>query len=325
MTGVTGLARIMAILACPKCKSRIDCQTTALWCATCERKFPLVKGIPVLVLDERSLFQARGFTSEVTTTLEGKVAGVRVFLRKVTPRISSNDVAANNYARFVRELKALTPAPRVLVIGGGILGRGMDALFEREGLEVVETDVAFGPRTGLICDAHDLPFTDAAFHGVIAQAVLEHVIDPQCCVAEMQRVLVPGGLVYAETPFMQQVHMGRYDFWRFTALGHRRLFRWFDEIDSGPVAGPGVALAWAFKYFLLGFTTHRLLRLLLNSVAGFAGFAGKYFDRLYLMKRPGVYDAASGYYFMGRLIEAPVDDRTIVAGYRGACDSSIGI
>ena len=50
------------------------------------------------------------------------------------------------------------------------------------------------------------------------------------------------GLVYADTPFMQQVHMGRYDFTRFTYLGHRRLFRKFEEIDSGAVSGPAMAL-----------------------------------------------------------------------------------
>jgi len=38
---------------------------------------------------------------------------------------------------------------------------------------------------------------------------------------------------------MQQVHNERYDFTRFTYLGHRRLFSAFDEIDSGASCGPG--------------------------------------------------------------------------------------
>ncbi len=57
--------------------------------------------------------------------------------------------------------------------------------------------------------------------------------------AEIHRVLRPGGIVYADTPFLQQVHEGAYDFTRFTDSGHRFLFRRFERIDSGSVAGCG--------------------------------------------------------------------------------------
>ena len=92
----------------------------------------------------------------------------------------------------------------------------MDPVVNNPAIELVETDVSFGPRTALICDAHNIPFAEGSFDGVVAQAVLEHVLDPYSCVAEIYRVLKPAGLVYVETPFMQQVHMGRYDFTRFT-------------------------------------------------------------------------------------------------------------
>ena len=62
-------------------------------------------------------------------------------------------------------------------------------------------------------------------------------------------MLRPEGLVYAETPFMQQVHERAYDFSRFTQSGHRWLFRRFSEISAGPVGGAGVALAWSIRYF----------------------------------------------------------------------------
>ena len=31
------------------------------------------------------------------------------------------------------------------------------------------------------------------------------------------------------------------------------MFRKFDEVSSGPTCGPGMALAWAYQYFLLSF------------------------------------------------------------------------
>lgn len=193
----------------------------------------------------------------------------------------------------------------------------MGPLAQNGSLELVDTDVSFGPRTMLICDAHDIPFQDESFDGVIAQAVLEHVVDPYRCVEEMHRVLKKDGLVYAETPFMQQVHLGRYDFTRFTHLGHRRLFRRFEEIDSGAVCGPGMALAWSYQYFLLSFAKLKILRALIRAFASLTSFYLKYFD-YFLIDTAGGLDAASGYYFMGRKSDHSLSDRELLTLYKGA-------
>lgn len=66
--------------------------------------------------------------------------------------------------------------------------------------------------------------------------------------------------------------MGRYDFTRFTYLGYRRLFKRFDEIESGITGGPGTALAWSYRYFLLSFVTSRTLSKLVGGIARFTSF-----------------------------------------------------
>src|SRR5437763_1320939 len=71
---------------------------------------------------------------------------------------------------------------------------------------------------------------------------------------QRRRILKQHGFVYDALPFMQQVFMGKYDFNRFTALGHRRLFRGFSEIRRGIANGPAMALAWSISYFLLSFS-----------------------------------------------------------------------
>ena len=109
------------------------------------------------------------------------------------------------------------------------------------------------PHTRLVADAHKLPFVDQSFDGVWIQAVLEHVLEPIDVVSEIHRVLRDDGLVYAETPFMQQVHERAYDFTRFTQSGHRWLFRSFTEISAGPVTGGGVALLWSIRYLFRAF------------------------------------------------------------------------
>src|SRR6202012_1790690 len=102
----------------------------------------------------------------------------------------------------------------------------------------------------LTAAGHRLLLADQSVDGVWIQAVLEHVLDPQQVVAEIHRVLRPSGLVYAETPFMQQVHEGPYDFTRFTQSGHRWLFRHFEQIDAGAVTGAGTAAIWSLRYLI---------------------------------------------------------------------------
>jgi ubiquinone/menaquinone biosynthesis C-methylase UbiE len=51
------------------------------------------------------------------------------------------------------------------------------------------------PVSFQVGDACELPFADAAFDRVIAQQILLHLADPWQAVAEMRRVLWPGGLL----------------------------------------------------------------------------------------------------------------------------------
>ncbi len=308
----------LALLRCPVCKSKLQKTGKVLKCqnASCARKFPVLDGIPVLINEQNSLFKIVDFTRRSAAAFAHEQSSVKNALKKIIPSISSNYPAANNYRMVAESVLQISSHPKILVIGGSILGEGMNLLLQNELLQILETDVSFGERTALICDAHDLPFDNDAFDGVIAQAVLEHVIDPPRCVSEMHRVLKNGGIVYAETPFMQQVHMGSHDFTRYTELGHRRLFRHFSEIKRGAAGGPGMALAWSYRYFLLSFTSNKNLRIFIKVFTNFTSFFLKYFDKV-LNKKQGVYDAASGYYFLGRKSDNPIPDKILLSAYRG--------
>jgi SAM-dependent methyltransferase/uncharacterized protein YbaR (Trm112 family) len=313
-------AALREVLRCPACGGRLLSESgeTELRCAeaSCRRAYPVAAGVPVLIDERKSVFTPAEVARALLGTPSAPTGSGRALVRAMTPAISRNVKAAANFERLSRLLRD-SASRRVLVVGGGLRGEGFGALLETPGLELLQTDVAPGPHTGLICDAHDLPFADASFDAVVAQAVLEHVLDPGACVEQIHRVLRPGGLVYAETPFMQQVHEGAHDFTRFTHLGHRRLFRRFDELDSGAVGGPGMALAWAWRYFLWSFARGPLSGSLLTTFASFSSFFLKAFDRR-LIDRPRALDAAAGVYFLGRRSERTLSDRDLVAGYRGA-------
>jgi SAM-dependent methyltransferase len=308
---------VRQLLACPVCHGRLVEVSGGLECANprCRRSFPQVDGVPVLIDPERSLFDVESFLHRQPTFFK-PISPLRLAVSRCLPQLSNNVTARRNFARLAELALAQAARPKVLVLGGSVAGAGMEPLLDSPRIELIETDVALGPRAQMICDAHDLPLADASVDAVVAQAVLEHVVDPARCASEIHRVLKPDGLVYADTPFMQQVHGREYDFTRFTRLGHRRLFRHFQKIDSGITCGPGTALAWSIHYFALSFCTHPKLRAAASGLTRLALFWLKYFD-YWLARKPAALDAAAAFYFLGRKSEETLSDRELVASYHG--------
>jgi len=291
----------IAKLSCPVCKAKLRVDNNFFVCISdlCKQSFPLIRGIPVLINDSQSLFSINHFI-DIQGNISSKTRSkskIRSYIGKSLPSLGHNLKAKDNYEIFAKRLLKKKNNPRVLVIGGRVAGIGIKNILDSS-IDFVESDISFGPRTSLICDAHDIPFEDNSFDGVISQAVLEHVADPFRCVEEINRTLKENGLVYIEVPFMQQVHGGKYDFTRFTHIGLRMLLRSFREIDSGVSGGPGMALAWSIYYFLLSFVKTPTLKRIVTFFSSLAFFWLKFFD-YYLVNRPGALDSASGFYFLG--------------------------
>jgi SAM-dependent methyltransferase len=304
------------LLRCPRCGSTLRFAEESVYCQaeSCGKVYPAVRGIPILVAAEKSVFNPEELVESEPFFRAGSRLGV--LIDKIVPALGHNLRAKSNLHTLRCLAQEGTAIPRILVLGGSILGDGMAELLAPD-IELVETDISIGPRTQIVFDAHTIPFPDASFDAVVLQAVLEHVLDPFLVVAETFRVIKPGGIVYAEVPFMQQVHGGAYDFTRFTHLGCLRLFRHFNELASGATAGPGTSLAWAYDYFLSSFVTSPKIRILVHLICRMAAAPLKYFDS-YLLRNPGGLDAASGIYFLGRRAETPLEDRELVKRYRGS-------
>lgn len=310
------------LLVCPRDHSSLVRSTEdALCCDTCKVSFPVRSGVPVLIDPANALFshllttaptlpEVAGFPGVPVRNRDTRAAKVKTCLKTIIPDVGANWVADRNYEQLRTLLLRSTANPVILIVGSGEIGEGLRNLLGDNRLTIVETDVWFGGRTNVIVDGHELPFCDEAFDAVICQAVLEHVLDPQRCVGEIHRVLKPGGLVYAETPFMQQVHMGAHDFTRYTLLGHRRLFRFFDQESSGMTCGPGMALAWSVQYFLRCFSSSLVWKALVR-LTSFALCWLKFVD-YWLMRKPASADAASGFFFLGRKRQSAIPDCEIL-------------
>jgi SAM-dependent methyltransferase len=293
---------LKSLLCCPRCRSPLKLDRDPVVCgnARCPYArdgFPHAAGQPVLVDFERSIFDRESFDSGRGSVMRRDDSGKGAALRLRRLVTGTNPVTPEKSREMVTRLTAQHPAPTLLVIGGGAIGAGTDQLYAAPNVRVIGTDVYASPNTQVVADGHFLPFRDGVFDGVWIQAVLEHVLDPAALVAEIHRVLKPAGLVYADTPFMQQVHEQAYDFTRFTLSGHRWLFRRFEEIDAGAVGGAGKVLVWSIRYaaLSLGLGT----RAATLAALPFAWM--RFVDRF---ARPGPKaDAASGVYFFGRRSE----------------------
>ena len=201
------------------------------------------------------------------------------------------------------------------MIGGGTRGLGTEDLYASPDIDVVSFDVYASEHTHFVADAHRIPLADGSVDAIWIQYVLEHVLDPRVVSLEIARVLRPGGIVFSELPFLQQVHEGAYDFTRYTHSGHRWLFREFEEIDSGVGMGIGAQMLWTIDYAVRGVTRSRT--------------AGKVVKLLFVWLRlldsmvssRFALDSASSTYFIGRRSSEsarPLDAAAMVDYYAGA-------
>ncbi|HEY4344560.1 MAG TPA: class I SAM-dependent methyltransferase [Parvibaculum sp.] len=272
--------------------------------------FPVMHGQPVLIdfaasivprewfREEREVYSLIGKRCDLPRAVKGWLFGTAAISRR-------------NF-RALRRLLEGAPSRHVLMVGAGQKGMGSDLLYDDPAISLIAFDVYPSPLTVFSADAHRIPLQDRSVDAVCVQAVLEHVLDPARVVSEIYRVLKPGGYVYAETPFMQQVHEGAYDFTRFTELGHRWLFRDFDVLDRGPIGGPGLSVYWAMKYFFRGLTRSRMAANVLSLPFGVLAL----FDRF--MPAGHLIDGANGVYFLGRKSETGLQASGIAAAYEGA-------
>ena len=301
-------------LRCPRCASSLrdvglhpSCSDAS--CEYSETGFPLIDTQPVLIDFSTSIFDRQMYCGDHGSALQRDVTG-RSFGSRIHQLIlGKNPIAASNCAKFIELLKQGSERPIILVIGGGTIGFGANELYHDSSIEVVGIDAFASPHTALVADAHRLPFEDGVFDGVWVQAVLEHVLEPAKIVDEIHRVLRREGLVYAETPFMQQVHERAYDFSRFTQSGHRWLFKRFSEISAGPVGGAGMALVWSIRYFCRALGAGDKLSLLIS----LPFFWIRLFDAF--PRGRAVADAASGFFFLGRRADQMIDPHSMTEYY----------
>lgn len=269
--------------------------------------FPIKNNIPIIISEH--------FTDTISSNSD--VSYINRALSKMTVFkkiiIGESKITKINCSKFVEYLFKFTTKPKVLIVGGAEKGSGTKLLWENNSIEIHSIDIYGSETVDLICDAHYLPLANNFYHGVWIQAVLEHVIEPHKVVNEIFRVLKVNGVVYAETPFMQQVHEGAFDFNRFTVLGHRYLFKKFKMISIGGNKGPEVVFAWSLKYLFWSIFRSKKVSKVLGIIFTFITRPLSFF-----VSKESMFDASSGVFFLGKkILNHSITHKELIKLYKG--------
>jgi 2-polyprenyl-3-methyl-5-hydroxy-6-metoxy-1,4-benzoquinol methylase len=112
----------------------------------------------------------------------------------------------NFYRKYADTLGYGKSGARVLDVGcgaGQVVARLTEAGFEAHGVDVSEPNIARARKFVDRCQIYDgrhLPFTNNHFASVGALNVLEHVEEPEAFIAELVRVVEPGGRLVISSP-----------------------------------------------------------------------------------------------------------------------------
>ena len=303
---------VINALRCPRSGNSLKPLNNKLFTKCSEKniEYEIVDGYPILIDFEQSVLKREEIKSLSSVIERNKYSSVLIGVKKLL--FPTRLATIENVEETMDLLLDKNDSARVLIIGGGTIGEGMIPFYKDPRIELVAFDIYASPWVQFLADAHNIPLPDSSFDAVIIQAVLEHVLEPSKVVSEIYRVLKIDGIVYAETPFLQHVHEGAYDFTRFTESGHRYLFRKFELIKSGVSAGSGTQLLWALDNFARGLFRSRKLGKIIMVIFFWLPYCDKIIPSRYNI------DSASGVFFLGKKQLSEIDSEEIITHYKGA-------
>ena len=180
-----------------------------------------------------------------------------------------------------------------------------------EGARITRIDIDSTTEPDIVADAHDLyMLPDASADCVVCVCVLEHCRNPHQVVAELFRILKPGGCLFLGVPFLFPYHADPHDHWRITYTGIEHLCQRFEKIGSGFDRGPASCMAELnarYLAILFSFNSTTLYGFLLD-LFKWALFWTKYLDR-FTIRHPMRHIIHAGVWFFGRKPEEPAEDK----------------
>ena len=211
---------ILDILHCPNCKSRDlswEEEYNKISCKECKQTYSVQQGVPVFL-------PAGDTENKAEPAIHEKQGSVFNYIDHYQKDgiehdyFEERDAGTEHTDRRVREYifsQIESDSGRVLDVGCGRAWVAQHLC--PKNYEVVSMDISLENTSGalktypfenhaaVVADVFSLPFNENTFDVIIASEIIEHVVDPQAFVANLIRVLKPGGQLIVTTPYKEKI------------------------------------------------------------------------------------------------------------------------
>jgi SAM-dependent methyltransferase len=201
------LEELLPLLQCPLSKKLLQQREHALVSDNGICSYPLRNGVPIFIANPDS---------------------VRIY-----PSNHASNPLSEDASSFIKSARG-----RVLNLSAG--GSNVKEP------NVVELEYGLFRNTDVVGDAHSLPFRDGVFSACVCMNAFEHYRCPRTVLAEVHRVLEPGGRLFLHTAGLQPLHESPFHFYNVTRYGLEEWLKNFEILELGVSSNfnPVYALAW---------------------------------------------------------------------------------
>jgi SAM-dependent methyltransferase len=243
------------LLVCPRTHQSLSREGESLITPDRQYTYPYINDVPILIdaesqaayLTENNQLMVQEYAAGTSAASERKsiLFSLKRPLRAAQNFIlnPSEDYRAAEAREAWRIVSDQPDDALCLAVGGGPM---------RYHPQFVNVNIGPFKNVDVVADAYELPYRDGTVNAILCEAVLEHLEFPEAAVKEMYRVLVPGGQLFASTPFLQAYHGYPNHFQNFTLTGQQRLFirNGFELVSSGVCVGPTYVVSEIVQCYL---------------------------------------------------------------------------
>jgi len=210
--------KYLDLLACPVCRAAVTERAGQLHCPTCRRAFPIVNGIPVMLVEEdldpasekwleswNAEWRKRTLPQDGNIEADPAFADALQHIRNHAPTGAWESFLESGCGDGQKSL-VIAREKKILVIGVDACLEACKLakrLFEREGEQ----------GFFVVGDLRRLPLGTGKIKYIYAGGSLEHFPDTIAAIKESYRVLKPGGRITATVPFVSLATLGYAQLW----------------------------------------------------------------------------------------------------------------
>ncbi len=235
------------LLQCTACAGDLRRSADALTCTACGASFPFRRGVPCFSIED---IERRGQNTTAEKAILKRIRerfpmAARLRRALSPPSLSSLRRGPDRIADYLAQVQRQADA---VVLDVGSAGRRKPGVV---GLDIYDFD-----GVDICARADRLPFKDGTVDLLLSTTAIEHMQGTDRAIAEMQRVVRPGGLLFVTAPFVHAYHPEPFDLLRWSHDGLAQAFSACDKVEVGGVSGPHQALrntliaygSWLFSF-----------------------------------------------------------------------------